>query len=304
MKRIKIVGCLAVALALSGFLTTSALAGQHHRTKGELFSNWVSGVTVLEVEKTAKLECKTSKTDVMFGEEFNVFTSTEVAVNVIFEGCEMAAKKCHSTLWGSTKPAPEGTIVTNLLRGFMGYVNAARGEVGIDFVPNNQPSEGLYNFDCPGAPDIYVKVKGSVIGRIGPVNVTTTASKLVLNESLGAQEVERLESGCDEFSSDRCGVKDTLVAEVSSTGETGRFETLAAAQSVTATLENRPQEVVKHKKTETFADPSEVKTGGTSGSPEYGRCRGKKNGRYTEGNCNTVAKGKHKGKFEFFPVPN
>jgi hypothetical protein len=302
MNRIRIACCLATVFILSGVLATSALARAHqHANKGEIYSNWVSGVTVLEIEKTAKVECKTSKTDVRFGEEFNVFASTEAAVNIVFEGCEMAAKKCHSNLWGSTKPAPEGTIVTNLLRGFMGYVNRAKGEVGIDFVPNNQPSEGLYNFDCPGAPDIYVKVKGSVIGRIGPVNVMTTESKLVLNESMGAQEVELLETGCDEFASEHCGVKDTLVSEVSSTGETGKFESFGSAQSITATLTNRAQEVVKRKMRETFADPAELKTGGAS--PEYGRCRSKKKGRYTEGNCNTLAKGKLKGKFEFFPVP-
>jgi hypothetical protein len=278
MKRIRIVGlCLVAAFALSAIVASSALAAKHVNT-GPIKYKSASGIAFLELEGAGKVECKTSTA---VGE---ITTATSGTVTATFVGCETLGKKCTS------KAAAEGTIITKLLATSTGYVNKPKAEVGTDF----KPAAGIYlaEFECPGSPDIFNKVKGSVIGRLAPANEMSVKSKSDLKNSGGKQEVEKFEGG----------EKDTLISEVSSTGEGGPFSSLPGIQNVDSEVENQPQEVKKGKKTEKFADPAEVKTGGTS--PEYGRCRAKPKGKFLDGNCQNKITGKQKGKFEFFPVPS
>ena len=279
MKRIKIVGlCLVAAFALSAIVASSALAAKHIN-KGPIVIHAVSGIAFLELEKGAgKVECKTSETT---GEITSATGGTVVAT---FHGCETLGKVCAS------EGAPAATIITKLLATETGYVGVGGTKVGGDF----KPASGVYlaEFECPGSPDIFNKVKGSVIGEITPANSMSTESKSILKESGGKQEFEKFDTG----------LKDTLISEVSSTGKGGPFGEFGGVQNVTSTVVNQPQEVKKGKKTEKFADPAMVKTGGAQ--PEYGRCRTKAKGKFLDGNCTSKVSGKQKGKFEFYPVPS
>jgi hypothetical protein len=277
MKRIRIVGlCLVAAFALSAIVATSAMAAKHEN-KGPIKYKSSSGIAFLEIEGGGKVECKTSTAA---GE---ITSATAGTVTATFVGCETLEKKCASA--GQTA----GTIVTNLLATSTGYVNKAKAEVGTDFKPAS--GEVLAEFTCKGAapPTVVNRVKGSVIGRLAPPNEMSTTSKSDLKNSGGKQEVEKFEGG----------PKDTLIAEISVEG--GPFSKAGGIQNVDSVVENTPQEVKKGKKTEKFADFAEVKTGGAS--PEYGRCRASKKGKYKDGNCTEKVSGKTKGKFEFNPVP-
>jgi len=280
MKRIRIMGLSLVAVfALSAIVATSALAGKHTNT-GPLRIHAVSGIAFLELEKGAgKIQCETSET------AGSITSATSGTVVATFKGCATLGKKCTS------EGAAEGIIVTKLLATELNYINKAKNEVGSDF----KPASGIYNaeFECPGSPDIFNKVKGSVIGKVEPVGVMEVFSKSTLKESGGKQEVENFEGGA----------KDTLISEVSSSGKGGPFGEFGGVQNVTSTVENQPQEVKKGKKTIKYADPAMVKTGGAS--PAYGRCRAKKKGAFKDSNCSSPeAPGGKKGKFEFYPIPS
>jgi hypothetical protein len=71
----------------------------------------------------------------------------------------------------------------------LGYINKAKKEVGIDlFNPNL-----LVRFECGGIP---VSVKGSVIGKIGPINKVVVPPKgytLQFAQAAGKQKVQNLE---------------------------------------------------------------------------------------------------------------
>jgi hypothetical protein len=301
MRRFRIVvGCVLVALATSGIFAAGALA-RKHVNKGEIHFRWTSGPAVLELQNNpAKLECKSTNTGTKVGEDFfsegSIDTPRFGGTAIVFEGCEMAAKKCQSKKEHFGRYEGEGRIFSDFPLDFeTGYiVGTSSKAVGIDFYPHNGIAEpDLMIFECPGTPDIFVRVKGSVSGRVEPLNVMGLKSKVVLNQSGGVQEVEGIENK-------EAGVPDGLTTEISFTGETGKTESFRSALSFTAEVETHPQEVEKRKKKEYFVDPVELKTGGSL--PEYGRCQAKKKGRYAEGNCNTLARGKVKGTYEFVPV--
>jgi len=278
MKRISMMGLsLVAAFALSALVAGGALAAKHVNS-GPLKYKSTSGIAFLEVEGGGKIECKVSTGT---GE---YTTSTSGTVTATFEGCETLGKKCTSA--GS----PSGTIVTKLLATEVGYVNKTKGEVGSDF----KPASGEFNaeFACPGSPALSIRVKGSVIGKVEPPNVSSTESKSTLKNSGGKQEIEKFEGGS----------KDTLVSETSVEG--GPFAAANGIQNVTSQVVNSEQEAKKGKKTLKFADPSEIKTGGAT--PVVGRCRpSKKKGKFTESNCQTEEPaGDPDGLWEFFPVPS
>jgi hypothetical protein len=277
MKRISMMGLsLVAAFALSALVAGGALAAKHVNS-GPLKYKSTSGIAFLEVEGGGKIECKVSNAT---GE---YTTSTSGTVTATFESCETIGKKCTSAGQAS------GTIVTKLLATEIGYTSG-KTAVGSDF----KPASGEFNaeFACPGSPALSIRVKGSVIGKLEPPNVSSTESKSTLKNSGGKQEIEKFEGGA----------KDTLVSETSVEG--GPFAAAGGIQNVTSSVVNTEQEAKKGKKVLKFADPSEVKTGGAT--PVLGRCRpSKKKGKFTEANCLTEEPvGDPDGNWEFFPVPS
>ncbi len=119
--------------------------------------------------------------------------TTGAGIRVKFTGCEVDGEKCKSS------GAATGEIVTNALDGEVGYVDAAKTEVGID----SKGESSIYEaeFSC-GIEDLVVK--GSVIGLVSPVNTLTTTGEFTF-ERLGTTQLLTKFEG---------GLPDTLITEV------------------------------------------------------------------------------------------
>jgi len=169
-----------------------------------------SGVGVLETASLERIHCQTDK------DAGETKGPKEDLVVVRFFECESSGFKCMS------KGAAAGEIVTNELESELGYINAAKHEVGLDLKPSG---ELFVEFECVGG-IVKVKTRGSVIGRITPVlemsNEFTLAFKKVSNPC--TQEIERFEGE----------LKDTL--ETSKNG--GAFE--GACEETTDTIKFSP----------------------------------------------------------------
>ncbi len=111
--------------------------------------------------------------------------TTEGKVVSTFSKCTSLGKSCHSP---GAKP---GTIVTNPLKGSLGYINKAKDEVGVDL--SAETGTVLAEFECEG---LSIVTTGSVIGHQTPVNVFTKTMKstFVVN-SEGFQDVKSFEGG-------------------------------------------------------------------------------------------------------------
>ncbi|MGH2864524.1 MAG: hypothetical protein ACRDJX_04660 [Solirubrobacteraceae bacterium] len=207
MKRIKIIGLALVAVfALSAVVAASASAALPEFVPGAAKTKFTSksGESFLEASKQV-IKCKS---DTNKGELVGT-TKKEDTVTVTFLGCESLTlkAKCQNT---TTK----GKIVTNLLVSLLGYINAAKKEVGLSLSPKT--AGGLFaEFECA---EVKVKVgegtgKGgnSVIGRVTPVNKLVTPPEtfaLSFNCVSEKQEVEKFEGGA----------KDVLEAEIGGLG--------------------------------------------------------------------------------------
>jgi hypothetical protein len=120
------------------------------------------------------------------------FTGPKTAGDVvaIFTGCEIAGLKCSNT-------SKAGEIKTNPLDGEVGYINKTKKEVGADL----KPESGLYfaEFQCEEAIPLRLRVGGSVIGRINPINTMTKEATFEFRESGGKQEVQKFETGLSDI---------------------------------------------------------------------------------------------------------
>ena len=270
-----LVVCLAGALVLCAVLSVSAQATKHINA-GPLRFHATSGRSEMIIEAAAAtpdLACSDSQAA---GE----LTPTAL-LTIEYRGCGAGAQDCASVGSGL------GVVRTNPLTGALGYLKAP-DEVGLDL----KPAEGevMLGFGCP-KPEKEVslagRVKGSVIGRVAPLNRMSTSFTVALEEVAGKQELERFEGG----------LSDTLEGEVSR--EEKPFEPGTARQIATETLSDDPQVVGKR----TFRDPVMIKTGGAT--PVWGRCRRARNATYHDANCTMPESATDPdGKFEFFPIPS
>jgi hypothetical protein len=123
---------------------------------------------------------------------------TESTSIVEFKGCTSAGEKCTGG-----KGAKAGEIITYELEGELGVINEAKGEVGEVIIGKASNPEGLsVEFKC-GATEI--KTKGSVIGKVTPVNEKALAKSTLTFAAAGETQIP------DEFEG---GAKDTLETEV------------------------------------------------------------------------------------------
>lgn len=167
---------LVAAFALSAVAAASASATLPEFSNYPVKFESKSGKSILEASKE-KIECTkdTNKGEI-------TGPKTDVVV-VTFEGCTTAS--------GLVECGTKGTIKTNELESELGYINAANKEVGLSLKPKT--SGGLFaEFECAG---VKIKVKGSIIGKITPVNTLTSTFELVFKCVSGKQEIEKFEGG-------------------------------------------------------------------------------------------------------------
>jgi hypothetical protein len=182
MKRIRIIGSALVAvLALSavGASAASAALPEFTPSTGVKLTG-TAGAGLLETVTGTKVTCTASTNS---GEITGVKTVSKVKVK--FTGCESTGAKCNTT------GAAVGELVTEELKATLGYLNAAKKEVGLDFVPVGTK---FIEFSC-GTALVGVKVTGSVICRVTPVNVKSATATVTCKQSKGIQEFTKFEGG-------------------------------------------------------------------------------------------------------------
>jgi hypothetical protein len=262
----------------------AASAQAKHVNKGPVMIGVKSGTSDVAIQTAASgvgLICESNPTSV--GE-----IAPPGKVTLEYDGCGVPAFGGSPSC--ASPGAQLGVIKTNPLVVEPGFVKAP-GEVGLDVKPAT--GEVVFEFTCPGAginETVFSgKVKGSVIGRLSPINTATTTFTLELKEAAGKQEVEQFEGG----------LPDTLSAELST--KEGPVESGTARELATQTITTVPQTSGKRK----FPDAIVMKT--VSGTAEWGRCRKTKHAKFSDPNCQVPAserKGKLTGKFEYFPIPS
>jgi hypothetical protein len=284
MKRTRTIG-LSFLAALSVTASFTATAQAKHVNTGPIKFTASANAPSFEPEGAGEVTCASGTAA---GE---ITTAVGGHLTAVLTGCATEEKQCQSA------GEPAGTIKIEELATELGYISAAKGEVGTLF----KPAAGEFDtqFDCPGTPDIYIAVKESVIGRLEPVNVTGTSGELNLKGSLARQEVEKFQSG----------LKHTLLFEVSTEGqagfEKGEFISFGGVQTVDWMTANSEQVETRGSRTKTYPDAAKVIT--TGAQPEYARCRKAKQGKWKNATCSEPAKfkgGKFTGKYELFPVPS
>jgi hypothetical protein len=274
MKRIALAG---LALITAFAITAGSASAAKVVITGHAPFTASSGLSKLSsTEFLPEIECKTSTA---VGQ---LTSATKGEVTVTFHECATEGKKCGNV--------SAGTIETKLLETNIGWINKAKGEVGVDFIgKTGETTKGSEaEFGCEG---LNVAVKGSAIGRSTPDNVMATEGKVTLVGAKGNQEIEKFEGG----------VKDTLLTEES----LAPGLTLSSAQNQTATETFTPIEGKKGTKTIHTPDLVELNTVNNPLTPEQGRCQKAKGGKYKDTGCSELApekKGKKTGKYEFVAI--
>jgi len=218
MKRIRIIGLALVAVfAISAIASATASAAKPEFVFAGIKKGLKakSGSATLETASKEKVTCTSSSN----GGEIEGGNGSKKVTGIIvkFKGCKSSGFAC------STSGAASEEIITNSLSGELGYIKAAEKTVGLDLLPTGGGE--FVEFNCAGG-IVKVKVKGSVIGQITPVNKKVTTAEhftLTFTQSGGKQGIEKFETG----------VKDTL--ETSKNG--GAFEGSAEAATAEVTGE-------------------------------------------------------------------
>jgi hypothetical protein len=113
---------------------------------------------------------------------------------IIYTGCKstkFGAGECQS---GATK----GEIVTLPLLGLLGYINKTAHEVGLLFETDGGGTH-FASFECEAFIKEKVKVTGSVICKLSPVNTVTKDYHLLCKQTNGIQEPLSFEGGPKDF---------------------------------------------------------------------------------------------------------
>jgi hypothetical protein len=154
MTRLKTVAlCLIFALAISAAAASSASALPEWSGPFPKPFNSKSGATLLETVGGTKVKCKS---DVNVGE---ITGANSGFVQVFFKGCETHKFPCASP------GAASGEIKTLPLTTTLGYISRVPKVVGLDLA--NPAGAIVTEFQCV---NILAVIRGSVIGRITPVN--------------------------------------------------------------------------------------------------------------------------------------
>ncbi len=168
-------GAIAV-LAFSGLVATSASAALPEFS----VSNAVANVSI----STANFETSTGAAWGYRGSSglgTSISGSKEISNLVLTFSEPLGKGACHNT--------KEFTLVTNKLHGRLGYINKAKTEVGLLLEPNTQPLVTCTN-ELWGTQEY----RGSVIGRVAPVNTPTKELTVTFQYlSHGKQLIQKFE---------------------------------------------------------------------------------------------------------------
>jgi hypothetical protein len=174
MKQIRTAGLILVAMLAIGALaaaTASAALPELVNSKGEALVKKKytskSGASTLETEKNGAVKCKEG-TDT--GESTGPKTGTST---VTFTGCESASIKCK------TSGAKTGEIITKATSKLV-YINEKEKTVGLALAATESTIE------CSILQKL--KVRGSVIGVLTPVNTVAEEFTLTFKQKKGVQE--------------------------------------------------------------------------------------------------------------------
>lgn len=272
MKRIKALGlCLIAACAFSVAVAASAQAAKS--ISGPVV---VTSVGIGEAElgnSVANIRCKshTAHSVIITG------TVTHEVV-ALYKGCEVAGKGIAC----KNKGADE--IETKKLISDIDWVKSPTS-VGVDFRP--EAGALLAEFSCTAFAE--VKVYGAIIGLDATaLNHMTTEGELTFQEAGFKNVPANFEGEPNEH----------LEAEfVLAAGGTKKVESGQIQKDHTT---NAPA-CTGGKKPKCGPNPAEVNTLANKAQPEYGRCKKKGGGKFSNGECNQLAT--KKGKFEFVPIP-
>jgi hypothetical protein len=270
MKRIKLGLCLMAAFAFSVLAVPTAQAKKAGLSGPVHVHSTQTGTEPELGNEVANIKCKNHVAD-------SVISGALTADHVVakYTGCEAVKAKVPC---GNVTPE---NIDTFSLISDLDWISKAKGEVGVDFKP--ETGVLLAKFTCKGLAE--VSVYGAIIGTTSPHDVMTTEGDVKFTQKEFKNQPENFEKEPNEH----------LEAEFS----TAPGVKVASGQIQGDHTVNQPQVSKKGKKETKTPDPAMVNT--TSGEPQYGRCKAKKNGKFSDGNCQSpVAK---KGKFEFVPIP-
>lgn len=274
MRRLTVLAlCAVVAFAFSALAATGAQAKKSEH--GELVLESKGGPASLMIEANTVTSSSNEG-------EIHIQTATSGSAEVTYFGVEINGVKCNG------EGEPEGTVKTLPLTVETGWISKkAPEEAGIDL----KPAKGIYVFEfrCGGA---SVKVKGSVIGAITPLNVESADLKLNLFVKGGHQVPESFEGG----------EKDVLFSEI--TGIAGELPTQLKQEDVN--LHNHGNaSVCKIKKGKEMCKPGQIELNTVAAAlPQFGRCvKQHKTGKFQDANCSMAAT-PGKGNFEFSPIPS
>jgi hypothetical protein len=227
MKRMRIMGlCLVAAFAISaiGAVSASALpeigrcvakAGGKYAdagckvkaAKGKGVTEWlkggggsklgfsvVGGVGELETESGTKVVCQASTASGLYKETSGAIKEVQKVV-ARFTTCELPLLTAVCT----TKGAAAGEIVTNSLKGPLGYISKAKLEIGQELTPETKKG-AFTTFECGGGAVSIIVGEGKVnkgghnciIAPIVSVNVmSTTATETYSAETVGSKKFQK-----------------------------------------------------------------------------------------------------------------
>ena len=270
MKRVR-----SLSLCLVGVVVLGAILASGAQAKTKLKP--ITGpIKITSTTKEAELSTSAVTVKCKKGTDVGEVSGPKTGKDTVtFEECEALEKKCQS------EGAALGVIKTFLLENELGWISKEKEEVGIDFKPGPENAKYLAEFKCEG---LGVKVEGSVIGRMGPLNKMGTETSEDFTGEGVTQNPTKFEGQ----------LEDTLKTLTTLSGN----EPLKSVQKVEGTTKNDEVEGRK--------DPGEIRTLG--GTPEFGRCQEQKKGHYADSNCTKEkfkekdGKKKYVGKYEWEPV--
>jgi hypothetical protein len=176
MRKLTIIGATITTLvALSAIASTMATAALPEFNKTKIKFTSFSGPGALDESGGQAIECA-SDTDA--GE---ITGPKTVTLTVDFRKC-----KIDGLIGAHSLGDAENTILT-AATGTLCYLNEAKKEVGLVITPT-----GMLHLEAPAAAALAL-VKGTLIGRLTPVNTTTLRSELILKQTAGAQELLKCE---------------------------------------------------------------------------------------------------------------
>ncbi len=183
MHRMRITAaCLMAAFAVGAATAASASALPEFTGPFPKTFTSTSKAALFETVTGKKTKCKA---DTDTGE---ITGPQSGEIQITFTGCKFGKIPCN------TPGVVPGMIVTNPLSIRIGYINKAKKIVGADLVES--AGAGILAYGCGSA--TFVKMQGSVIGRLLPINKLVTPSevfKLNFAQTLGNQIFPNLEGG-------------------------------------------------------------------------------------------------------------